>query len=244
MTSSDYCYPDRYSMNYRSMGTCVIINNKTFKCGMSTRTGTDIDAASASKVFTELGYNVRMFKDKNVWEMKSLMLKVSKEDHSDCASFVCVLLSHGDEGVIYGTDGPVEYEELTKGFKGDHCESLLRKPKLFFIQACRGSHTDPGALVMADSAVQKSTSERIPVEADFLYFYSTAPGYFSWRNMEQGSWFMQALCDTLQCYSRRLDLMHIMTRVNRSVALKFQCGQNKQISCFVSMLTADFYFYK
>ncbi|KAM7393336.1 hypothetical protein PAMA_008139 [Pampus argenteus] len=243
LTSSDNCCPDLYSTNYPSMGTCVIINNKEFTCGMSPRTGTDVDADAASKIFTELGYNVRMYNDQNAWQMKSLMSSVSKEDHSDCASFVCVLLSHGEEGAIYGTDGPVEYEELTKGFKGNRCKSLLGKPKLFFIQACRGSHTDPGASVMADSAVQKST-ERIPVEADFLYFYSTAPGYFSWRDAERGSWFIQALCDILRCYSKKLELMHILTRVSRKVALNFQCDQNKQVSCVVSMLTADFYFYK
>lgn len=59
---------------------------------------------------------------------------VSKEDHSGSASFVCVFLSHGDDGVIYGTDGWEKFENLTKYFKGNHCRSLVGKPKLFFIQ--------------------------------------------------------------------------------------------------------------
>lgn len=42
-------------------------------------------------------------------------------------------------------------------------------------QACRGSDLDGGALIEADS-VDGQTSEKIPVEADFLYAYSTAPG--------------------------------------------------------------------
>lgn len=63
-------------------------------------------------------------------------MSVSKEDHSCCASFVCVLLSHGDEGVFFGTDGSIELKRLTSLFRGDHCKSLVGKPKLFFIQVC------------------------------------------------------------------------------------------------------------
>lgn len=61
-------------------------------------------------------------------------VSVSKEDHSRYASFVCVLLSHGDEGVFFGTDGSVELKYLTSLFRGDRCKSLVGKPKLFFIQ--------------------------------------------------------------------------------------------------------------
>ncbi|XP_061901298.1 caspase-3-like isoform X2 [Entelurus aequoreus] len=174
----------------------------------------------------------------------------SQEDHSNSASFVCVLLSHGDEGVIFGTDGFEQLEMLTKPFKGDRCRSLVGKPKLFFIQACRGSTLDDGAELQADS-VEEQSSERIPVEADFLYAYSTAPGYYSWRNTQNGSWFMQALCNMLQHHRGELELMQIMTRVNNTVAMHFESNSNlpgftgkKQIPCIVSMLTKDLYFPK
>ncbi|XP_040903860.1 caspase-3-like [Toxotes jaculatrix] len=240
----------RYKMDYPSMGICLIINNKNFhrRTGMSIRNGTDIDAACAMKTFSRLGYKVTIANDQTVEDMVKLLLKASQEDHSKNASFVCVLLSHGDEGVIYGTDGYEKIETLTKYFKGYRCRSLLGKPKLFFIQACRGSALDDGALIETDS-VEEQASERIPVEADFLYAYSTAPGYYSWRNTSNGSWFMQALCDKLQRYSGQLELMQIMTRVNHKVARYFESSSNlpgydgkKQIPCIVSMLTKDVYF--
>ncbi|XP_041799752.1 caspase-3-like [Chelmon rostratus] len=242
--------PYRYKMDYSCLGTCLIINNKNFhrSTQMSTRNGTDVDAAAAVKIFSGLGYKIRFFNDQTVKQMKQLMLSVSQEDHSRSASFACVLLSHGDEGVIFGTDGPEKFENLTKYFKGDCCKSLVGKPKLFFIQACRGSDLDAGAHIETDS-VDEQTSERIPVEADFLYAYSTAPGYYSWRNTSDGSWFMQALCEMLHRYGGELELMQIMTRVNRMVALHFESSSNlpgfsgkKQIPCIVSMLTKDFYF--
>ncbi|KAM9357157.1 caspase-3b isoform 2-T2 [Symphorus nematophorus] len=199
--------PYRYKMDYPSLGTCLIINNKNFHPST-----------------------------------------LSQEDHSKSASFACVMLSHGDEGMIYGTDGAEKFENLTKYFKGDRCKSLVGKPKLFFIQACRGSALDDG--IETDSqVVEEPTAERIPVEADFLYAYSTAPGYYSWRNTANGSWFMQSLCEMLQRYRGELELMQIMTRVNRKVALHFESASNlpgfsgkKQIPCIVSMLTKDFYF--
>ncbi|XP_053285001.1 caspase-3 [Pleuronectes platessa] len=239
--------PYRYKMDYPSIGTCVIINNMNFEI-MPHRKGTDADAKYAEKTFSELGYKVRVAKDQTVRQMKNLLKSVSEEDHSSSASFVCVLLSHGDEGVIHGTDGFERLENLTGNFKGDRCKSLVGKPKLFFIQACRGSALDDGAMIESDS-VDDQTSEKIPVEADFLYAYSTAPGYYSWRNTSNGSWFIQSLCEMLMHYKRELELMQIMTRVNRKVALHFESSTNqlessckKQIPCIVSMLTKDFYF--
>ena len=59
---------------------------------------------------------------------------VSKEDHSKRSSFICVLLSHGEEGIIFGTNGPVNLKKLASFFRGDYCRSLTGKPKLFIIQ--------------------------------------------------------------------------------------------------------------
>ncbi|KAF3693555.1 Caspase-3 [Channa argus] len=243
--SDSYCY----KMDYPRLGVCLIINNKNFhkSTRMSTRDGTDVDAALAKKTFTDLGYETRVVNDQTVKQMVKLLWNVSKEDHGNSASFVCVFLSHGDEGVIYGTDGPEKFENLTKFFKGHSCRSLIGKPKLFFIQACRGTELDAGACTETDSVAEEK-SERIPVEADFLYAYSTAPGYYSWRNTFNGSWFIQSLCQILEMYKGKLDLMQIMTRVNHRVALQFESSSTlpgfsgkKQIPCIISMLTKDVY---
>ncbi|XP_041788961.1 caspase-3a [Chelmon rostratus] len=237
----------RYSLDFPSIGQCVIINNKNFdrRTGMNQRNGTDVDAANAMKVFTKLGYKVKIYNDQTVEQMKQVLTSVSKEDHSCYASFVCVLLSHGDEGVFFGTDGSIELRYLTSLFRGDRCTSLVGKPKLFFIQACRGTDLDAG--IEADSGEDGTT--KIPVEADFLYAFSTAPGYYSWRNTMTGSWFMQSLCDLLGKYGKELELLHIMTRVNHKVAVEFESVSNapgfnakKQIPCIVSMLTKEMYF--
>ncbi|XP_028303469.1 caspase-3a [Gouania willdenowi] len=237
----------RYSLDFPSIGQCIIINNKNFDrtTGMNQRNGTDVDAANAMKVFAKFGYKVKVYNDQSVEQMKQVLLAASKEDHSHSASFVCVLLSHGDEGVFFGTDGSVELKYLTSLFRGDRCKTLVGKPKLFFIQACRGTDLDAG--IETDSGDDGQT--RIPVEADFLYAFSTAPGYYSWRNTMTGSWFMQSLCDMISMFGKELELQHIMIRVNHKVAVDFESISNvpgfnakKQIPCIVSMLTKEMYF--
>uniref|UniRef100_A0A671K961 Caspase-3 n=1 Tax=Sinocyclocheilus anshuiensis TaxID=1608454 RepID=A0A671K961_9TELE len=216
--------------------------------GMGVRNGTDEDAKNAMQTFSKLGFKYKISNDQTVSQMKDLLTKVSKEDHSKSAMFACVLLSHGDDGRIFGTDDCIELKELIALFRGDRCKSLVGKPKLFFIQACRGSDLDAG--IECDGEREEGT-QRIPVEADFLYVYSTAPGYYSWRNVANGSWFISSLCETLSKYSKQLEIMQIMTRVNHKVALDFKSCSNlpgfdgmKQIPCIVSMLTKELYFLK
>ncbi|KAM9770001.1 caspase-3a [Menidia menidia] len=238
----------RYSLNFPSIGQCIIINNKNFdrSTGMNQRNGTDVDAANAMKVFSKLGYKVKVYNDQTVDQMKQVLIAASKDDHSHSASFVCILLSHGDEGVFFGTDGFVELKYLTSLFRGDRCKTLVGKPKLFFIQACRGTELDGG--IESDNPDDGTT--KIPVEADFLYAFSTAPGYYSWRNTMSGSWFMQSLCEAISKYGKELEILHIMTRVNHKVAVEFESISNspgfhakKQIPCIVSMLTKEMYFF-
>uniref|UniRef100_A0ABI7X113 Caspase-3 n=1 Tax=Felis catus TaxID=9685 RepID=A0ABI7X113_FELCA len=207
-----------YKMDYPEMGLCIIINNKNFheSTGMPSRSGTDVDAANLRETFTNLKYEVRNKNDLTREQIVALLDSVSREDHSKRSSFICVLLSHGDEGIIYGTNGPVDLKKLTGFFRGDYCRSLTGKPKLFIIQACRGTELDCG--IETDSGTEDDIAcQKIPVEADFLYAYSTAPGYYSWRNSKDGSWFIQSLCSMLRLYAHKLEFMHILTRVNRKM---------------------------
>lgn len=55
----------------------------------------------------------------------------------DCA-IVCIL-SHGEEGYIFGADGKkFELDAVFSLFDNTCCPNLRGKPKIFIIQACRG----------------------------------------------------------------------------------------------------------
>ena len=54
------------------------------------------------------------------------------------ACIVC-LLSHGEEGYLFGTDGmKTNLDDIFVLFDNKSCKSLINKPKIFIIQACRG----------------------------------------------------------------------------------------------------------
>ena len=55
-------------------------------------------------------------------------------DHSDSDCFLCVFLTHGDDGVIYGRDGVLPIQVFFDCFRGDKCASLVGKPKIFLLQ--------------------------------------------------------------------------------------------------------------
>ncbi|KAM4808254.1 caspase-3 [Rhinophrynus dorsalis] len=241
----------KYRMDYGEMGLCLIINNKNFhpSTNMGTRNGTDLDARRLQETFRSLGYKVEIHNDRKCADIFGVLKKASDEDHSKRNSFVCAILSHGEDGLIYGTDGSIPIKNLTNLFRGDRCKTLVGKPKIFFIQACRGTELDSG--VEMDSGSESDETQRIPVEADFLYAYSTVPGYYSWRNTLNGSWFIQSLCEMLKLYSSHLELIQILTCVNHMVALEFessstslQFNAKKQIPCVVSMLTKALYLFK
>lgn len=181
---------------------------------------------------------------------------MADQDHTNFDCFVCVLLSHGEEGIVFGTDKPVQIKDLSDCFKADRCPTLVGKPKIFIIQACRGLQTDSGVKihVTPDQHVDETDGPsgqtiKLPVEADFLFAYSTVPGYFSWRNGANGSWFIQALCETLEKMGESLEIRKLLTIVNRKVAQNFQSfnpdnapfHEMKQIPCITSMLTKDLF---
>uniref|UniRef100_A0A2K5L4E8 Caspase 7 n=1 Tax=Cercocebus atys TaxID=9531 RepID=A0A2K5L4E8_CERAT len=106
-TTRDRVPTYQYNMNFEKMGKCIIINNKNFDkvTGMGVRNGTDKDAEALFKCFRSLGFDVTVHNDCSCAKMQDLLKKASEEDHTNAACFACILLSHGEENLIYGKDG-------------------------------------------------------------------------------------------------------------------------------------------
>ncbi|XP_062591288.1 caspase-7-like [Saccostrea cucullata] len=255
-TASEF-FSTKYKMDYENRGRAIIINNKKFNpnTGLNDRNGTDVDASALCCRLSELDFEVDLFHNLKADEIKYQLKKAASEDHSNNDCFTCAILSHGEDGLIWGIDRLIAINDLLEPFKGNKCLSLAGKPKIFFIQACRGTKFDEGVdMNVADAKgfmdIEPQFSlQKIPSEADFLLAYSVVPGYYSWRNSSNGSWFVQALSEVLMKHGQTLDLLTMMTRVNQIVANKFQSNtshpdmnEKKQIPCITSMLTKEVYF--
>ena len=133
-----------YQMKSNPQGIGVIINNKTFSGRLADygpRTGTDIDAAALQKLFTHLGFYTNRYNDLTASQMRQTLKTVSDIDHTMFDCLLVAILTHGDDGKLYGTDSEsIPVEDLTKLFYNNQCPSLVGKPKIFFLQACRGKN--------------------------------------------------------------------------------------------------------
>lgn len=275
-----------YKMESKPRGIAVIINNRDFY-NMNARVGTDVDAERLKTLFSYLGFVPKCFLNLTTQRMRDEMGALAKTDHTNYDCLIVAVLSHGDEGKLYGTDskastGPVlMVEELGTYFDSNGCPSLKGKPKLFVLQACRGSNYDKGvkadfvdggaaadsggvipgeelkeqlekqegfaALLKESLGLQGDMVDApgsIPTKADFLYAYSTIPGYYSWRNAMYGAWFIKAFCDVLTEQAASEHVMDMLVEVNRRVAENYQSteGSYKQIPGPVCLLTRKLYF--
>ncbi|XP_067154958.1 caspase-10-like [Apteryx mantelli] len=230
-----------YKMDGPRRGFCLVINNVKFDGDLQERKGSCKDAGELERVFTWLGLDVRIYTDLTSQEIKDLMWTWQHlKDHKDRDCFICCILSHGESGAIYGKDGElVSIRMIMSYFTAKQCPALAEKPKLFFIQACQGKeiqravYVEPDARVPDLPSVQQgiSPSESIPEEADFLLGMATIDGYASFRHVQQGAWYIQALCSKLQLLvPRGEDILSILTEVNEDVSRRADnLGTKKQM---------------
>ncbi|XP_047401951.1 caspase-8 isoform X2 [Sciurus carolinensis] len=228
-----------YQMKSKPRGYCLIFNNYDFSTArkdmpklhnIKDRKGTDLDAEALSKTFTKLHFEVVPHKDSTAKEICEVLKSYQSMDHNNKDCFICCILSHGDEGIVYGTDGQkVSIYDLTSYFTGSKCPSLAGKPKVFFIQACQGDNYQKGVPVETDSEQKEAYLEMdlsfqksyIPDEADFLLGMATVNNCVSYRNPQEGTWYIQSLCQRLRerC-PRGDDILTILTEVNYEVSNK------------------------
>lgn len=160
-----------------------------------------------SKTFKELHFEIVSYDDCTANEIHEILEGYQSADHKNKDCFICCILSHGDKGVVYGTDGKeASIYDLTSYFTGSKCPSLSGKPKIFFIQACQGSNFQKGVPDEAGFEQQNHTLEvdssshknYIPDEADFLLGMATVKNCVSYRDPVNGTWYIQSLCQSLR----------------------------------------------
>jgi hypothetical protein len=130
-------------------------------------------------------------------------------------------------------------KEIIKPFQIN--QTLVNKPKLFFIQACRGDTVMPNIerldishdLIRQTSNIQ-TDAIKLPIGADFLYSYATVEGYKAFRNTNTGSWYIQILCD-VSSKAASEEFSHLLLEVNDRMANKeivissFECQLRKKL---------------
>ena len=221
----------------------IIINVKKFKRSSRfhahPRKGTDRDASRLQELFLDLGFFVERHDDPRASEIKEVLYVAANKDFSNFGCFVCAFLSHGEEGVIYGTDGFVNIKDLASLL----CtKELAGKPKIFFFQACRGADfMESYNSVDIPRAKANKLVLDLPMEYDFLFCYSTAEGYYAWRHEEKGSWFIRILVNVFRRFAHKMDIIRLMTLVNYVITAATR--GKRQIGSSISQLRKELFFF-
>ena len=152
------------------------------------------------------------------------------------------------------TKGAVDIKELAYSeLSSLNCPKLKEKPKLFFIQACRGKF-HPGIAAddeTKDKKYMSTAPKRLARETDFLFAYATVRKRKAYRNEGDptrpiGSFFITYLCQYLQKYASRLPLVPILEVVSQQHALEdpFEVGTviTRQSPNFSSSLRGPVFF--
>lgn len=233
-----------YQMSRSPHGIALIINNKMFNSETDTRDGTEIDECDLIKVFQYLGYRVHVFNDCTADQMDKIMERMQLQDHTNHDSFICCILSHGgkndDAGeFVCGSDNQhVIVDVISKRLSPTNCPSLAEKPKIFFIQACRGhfqeqtvfvdttpNHRESRAVTddVTDSVINRNVSD----QSDFYFAYATPSGFVAWRNSRKGSYYITELCRAIALHATYCSLAEIVAAANSQLSINFQgLGQN------------------
>ncbi|XP_036916547.1 caspase-2 isoform X4 [Sturnira hondurensis] len=255
-----------YRLKSRPRGLALVLSNVHFtgEKDLEFRSGGDVDHSTLVALFKLLGYQVHVLLDQTVQEMQEKLRNFAQmPTHRVTDSCIVALLSHGVEGGVYGVDGKVlQLQEVFRLFDNANCPSLQNKPKMFFIQACRGDETDRGVdqqdgksqaqspgCEESDAGQQELLKMRLPTRSDMICGYACLKGTAAMRNTKRGSWYIEALA---QVFSERACDTHVadmLVKVNGLIkeregyAPGTEFHRSKEMSEYCSTLCRHLYLF-
>ncbi|NXX61182.1 CASP2 protein, partial [Scopus umbretta] len=135
-----YCTPEfyhdhqhlAYKLISEPRGLALILSNVHFNSekDLEYRAGGDVDCTSLEMLFKHLGYQVTVFHDQTA-QTGEVITKIQ-------GSKVRVGLAHKRFSEEYLSSFFSQLQDAFRLFDNANCPNLQNKPKMFFIQACRG----------------------------------------------------------------------------------------------------------
>lgn len=139
---------NEYKLNHEKRGYMIQVIND-----YKSRSGADEDHRKMNEIGEKFGFecfNLAKTLDLTKEDMQRVLEQAQQTDHSDCDCFLFMISCHGaqghsgrkndevDYGLLFADEEVMYVREIIRMFDDDNCPSLKGKPKLFFIQACRG----------------------------------------------------------------------------------------------------------
>ena len=238
-----------YEMKRIPHGIAFIINIEIFKNNKiyENRTGSKYDIDSLRCVSNILKYNTIVFENLTRKEFLHVLKEIRGRDHSEYDSFICVIMSHGNENEVIFSDGkPLSKEKIVREFSPQYCKGLKGKPRIFLYQACRGTSRAPEILPLEFGDVNVNTEflgdftptleadkplsilcSSIEACRDTFIGDSTLHQFASYRDKSRGTYFIQSFCNVINTCSN-LEFTHMMMEVRNRFEIRSlaQCTED------------------
>ena len=133
--------------------------------------------------------------------------------------FVFIFAGHGcrdlrGEDALIVTDGRVRITtDIISPLENKHAPALATLPKLFFIDACRGTQKDVGTDVLVPRGANVPECIKVPEGGNMLTAYSTLPHYEALEGIKGGLW-LQTLSKELKTSSDSITEVLRSVRIN------------------------------
>lgn len=230
-----------FRMRSRPKGYALIINIVNIENShLKKRSGSEIDYEKVQKLFKGLGYEVTERCDLDKTSFEQTVKSFSENPAlAKVDSLVVFIMSHG---FVEGNSTSIELstadgqfinsswiiKQFTSSYSPLVMNSSVRKPKIFFFQACRGYGIDVGRENENRTSVDSvkfsvATTARVNTTfrqyEDVMIINSTVNGYNSKRDPREGSWFVKLFCDIVVKNAWRYDLETMIGQVDEQIRL-------------------------
>ncbi|XP_061711802.1 caspase Dronc-like isoform X2 [Cydia pomonella] len=188
-------------------------------------------------------------KDETLTHMKNLPLKGAECVFIVISSHGYGRDGSWDTDIRCSDGGLISAHAVVDHFNNQNCPALIGIPKVFIFQMCRGENRylelalagqgaaaagaagEAGEPPATDGAPygdggpaprrQPAARRRDRVYSDILIAHSTLPGFVSHRDMDKGSWFIQALCEVFAANAHECHVVTLFTLVDKALQERF-----------------------
>ena len=187
---------------------------------------------------------------------KPKLFFIQSERGNDEDKGIVVQKDDEDKGMVVQKEDEDKGMVVQKEDEDEYKAMVVQKDDGIVVQKDDKDKDDEHKIVQDDEdkrgAVQKDAKgdpddalhHSLPIEADFLFGYSTPLGYLSWRSPQYGLWYISKLCEVLVDYTPQQDLLTMLTIVNRKVSDCYTAEGFKQCPAPVSLLRKQVWFFE
>ncbi|KRG05451.1 caspase isoform X2 [Drosophila mojavensis] len=208
----------------------VIFNHEHFNNNNNEfRSGSAKDVELLQTTFKKLKCGVTIIQDATVKQVRSTVKLLEQKNLEDHSALVVVILSHGQRHeTIAAYDGTYDLNsDIIHPISRNN--TLNGKPKILFIQACKG---------VREVTILKGMVSSFPdLPCNVLKCFSSYEGFVSYR-WKDGTPFVRQLCETLE-ESPHVD---IVTNMDRVRLLVMQSTNNAQVPSVTHSLRTKYAF--